>query len=330
MNELATVPHNALQLLTPWEGDKFRLGDAYLARMSSKAGKAGMASNLRKLAAIWLDLSAIGDIRQMSAVGDKAELWAFVPWHCLNAAAVQAILAKVEGAPATKSTALSALKGIAAAGYDLEVLSAETLTRIRRVKPPRGKRLPTGRVIPPSEIAAVFAAVDVEFGLRALRDAAMIAFAFATGARRAEITGLTFNRIRDDGQTVSGTLTGKGDKERSFWVVGRARERIHAWIRERGTGPGFVFCRIERWLPAWDQPLSTTSAHRSLNRWAKKAQVSLTWHDFRRTMVSDMMAAGIDITTIAQAVGHANVTTTQRYDRRGDERILAALKRVRG
>ena len=322
MNDLAPVPNNALQVLT-WEGDRYNIAEAYLARFASKAGVMGMRSVVRKLAVIWMELIGAAPVPL-----EGFQLWHLVPWHALNAAAVQAILAKVEGAPATKATALSALKGLAAAGYDLEVLSAETLTRIRRVKPPHGKRLPTGRVIPPNEIASVFQALDLDGSARARRDAVMIAFAFATGARRAEITGLT--RWVSDGNTITGTLTGKGDKERSFWVVVDACFRFAAWIAIRGFHPGYVFCRIKQGCPLTDQPLSTTSAHRSLTRWAKKADVSLTWHDFRRTMVSDLLASGVDISTVAQAVGHSNVTTTQRYDRRGDERILAALQRVRG
>jgi len=51
-------------------------------------------------------------------------------------------------------------------------------------------------------------------------------------------------------------------------------------------------------------------------------------HDCRRSFVSHMIAAGVDRGTVSKLAGHAQVTTTMLYDRRGERVQREAMRKV--
>ena len=49
-------------------------------------------------------------------------------------------------------------------------------------------------------------------------------------------------------------------------------------------------------------------------------------HDLRRTFATRLFASGTDIVLVQHLMGHTSVTTTARYDRRGEDEMQKAME----
>lgn len=243
-------------------------------------------------------------------------------WNTLRFQHVTAIKSKLEAAgykPATINKFLAALRGVARAAWLDNQMSAEDYQRIRAVKIIRNDTLPTGRGITAGELSALLGACENDDSAAGARDAAIIAMMYSCGGlRRAEVVSLDLGDY--DAESGALKIRGKGGKERLAWVTNGAARALDDWLAVRGGAPGALFVAVNKGGRVQSERMTSQAIYNLLQKRGDQAGVkAFSPHDLRRSFISDLLDAGADITTVSKMAGHANVTTTARYDRRPEE-----------
>lgn len=268
------------------------------------------------------------------ALGGTAASLAWTSLRYAHVAALRARLTSKGLAPATVNHALSAVRGVLREAARLERMAPEDAARACDVANVKGTRVPAGRALAASELSALLVAARGD-SLAGHRDAALLAVAYGAGLRRAEVVALTLAAL--DVSSGALRLVGKGDKERIAYLPAWALVAVRAWLDVRGSEAGPLFRRIDKagtlepFTGVFERDRLSDEAVRYLfARLAARAGVAaFSPHDTRRTFIGDLLEAGADLSTVQQLAGHAQPTTTARYDRRGEASKRKAVALLR-
>jgi site-specific recombinase XerD len=287
---------------------------AYLLSLNSPRSRQTMASFLGIVAGM------------LGAASVDTCSWGSLRRH--HVMAVTELLRDTGRATATVNTYLSALKGVAKEAWMLRLMDVESFQHIRVVRNLRGSRLPRGRALPAEEIRKLFAACDTDRSSLGPRDAAMLAVILGCGLRRSEAVGLDLCDIVTHERALR--VLGKGNKERLAYMPAGTWQRLLSWIDQvRGEQPGPLFTRIRRFDTLTNDRLTDQAVYHILQvRQGQAGIAKCAPHDLRRTFATAMLDNGEDLITVKDAMGHASVTTTQQYDRRGEARLRTARDRL--
>jgi len=254
------------------------------------------------------------------------------PWPALrfsHTAALRAGLAE-RYAPATANKMLSALRGVLRAAWQLGYMTADEYQGAAAVKSVKGgAEDPSGRALTRGELGALLGACAADMTPAGIRDGAIIAILYACGPRRAELAGLDLADLQTDGDGSAWLVIrqGKGNKTRRVPVTNGALVALQDWLTVRGDSAGPLFVPVNKGgrLILGDR-LTPQAVMGLLAKRGQAAQVAaFSPHDMRRTFISELLDLGADIATVQKLAGHAQVTTTARYDRRGDRAKRAAV-----
>ncbi|MGL4985664.1 MAG: tyrosine-type recombinase/integrase [Treponemataceae bacterium] len=145
------------------------------------------------------------------------------------------------------------------------------------------------------------------------RDCALFHFMYSTGCRVSEVAKLKVSDLSTNFEKA--IVMGKGSKERNVFISPKSSEYLQLYLLERKSyikaekAHDFVFINQKGF------PLSARGIHYILSRYSgfEGTNRPISPHALRHTFATTLLSHGADIRIVQEMLGHANISTTQRY-----------------
>ncbi|MGZ5475260.1 MAG: tyrosine recombinase XerC [Thermoanaerobaculia bacterium] len=187
--------------------------------------------------------------------------------------------------------------------------------------PKREKHLPS--VMQPAEVALLLEQPDLSTPL-GVRDRAFLELMYASGLRISELVGIDMDDIEIRARLVK--VRGKGSKERIVPFGTKAQDAIRAYLPARRTDGEedalFVNYRGAR--------ITARSVRRLFDKYVRAAalRAGISPHTLRHSFATHLLNAGADLRGIQELLGHASLSTTQKYTHLNDWELMKVYKKA--
>jgi integrase/recombinase XerC len=158
-----------------------------------------------------------------------------------------------------------------------------------------------------------------------VRDRAVLELLYGSGVRVGELAALNLGDV--DLAACEARVLGKGRKERIVPIGGKSAEALRAWLAVRPTvvhskkrtqDPRALF------LSTRGARLSVRAVQLLVHKWGAlgAGRADLHPHALRHTCATHMLGGGADLRAIQEMLGHASLSTTQRYTHVSIEHLM--------
>ncbi len=198
---------------------------------------------------------------------------------------------------------------------------------LKLITAPRVKK-PLPRALAPDQARAVTddIAEMADSAAMQARDTALFTLLYGCGLRIAEALALNVRDAPLPGGEAMLRVVGKGSKERIVPVLRAVRDAVGAWLHlhpDRAPGsPLFLGARGKRLDAAVAQKVLRD--FRRLNGLPEHA----TPHALRHSFATHLLAGGADLRSIQDLLGHASLSTTQRYTAVDQDRLVEVWRKA--
>ena len=184
--------------------------------------------------------------------------------------------------------------------------------------PKREKHLPA--VLQTADIAVLFEQPD-DSSL-GLRDRAWLELLYAAGLRISELVAIDLDDIDLRARLVK--VRGKGSKERIVPFGSKAVGALRAYLEVRSASDDALFVNYR------GERITTRSVRRLFDRYVRAASLKagVSPHTLRHSFATHLLNAGADLRGIQELLGHASLSTTQKYTHLNDAELIAVYKKA--
>lgn len=173
------------------------------------------------------------------------------------------------------------------------------------LKTPKAKETIAERILDIEDVKTL-----IKYGVKNERDRLMLSLMYGCGLRVSEVINLTWNDLRPhgDGDGGKATVFGKGSKTRVVLIPDKLWQQIKEFEKYYRVNQ-YVF--ISRNHNKMDRSV----VHRMIKRACKRVGIDerASAHWLRHSHASHSLEAGCNLRLLQLSLGHASVTTTERY-----------------
>jgi integrase/recombinase XerC len=156
------------------------------------------------------------------------------------------------------------------------------------------------------------------------RDLAMFELLYGCGIRVSELAGLNLDDIDPDDRWI--LVRGKGRKERQVPFGTKAAAALERYLSARKTKPGEKAVFLNR----FGRRISTRGIAMIVKLYSTMlaGDSSLHPHSLRHACATHLLSDGADLRSIQELLGHASLSTTQKYTQVSLTELMAVYDRA--
>jgi integrase/recombinase XerC len=162
-----------------------------------------------------------------------------------------------------------------------------------------------------------------------LRDRAVLEVIYSCGLRVSEVVGLDWSDVDAGLELVR--VRGKGGKERLVPIGRTALRALEAYrARRHELCPGRNVDAAAVCLNRRGQRLSTRSIARMVEHYVMVSGIAtkVSPHALRHSFATHLLSAGADLRAIQELLGHASLSTTQKYTHVNLDQLMRAYDKA--